>query len=178
MTRHPTKLRNRLSDRCKRMMALADRAEGVTMREAYDAAECDAMQNVSGWLAKLVRAGYLWSIKRHHGTRYFGYQEDAQAWGKANAMPVVQAVAHRPQNWSLDLPGTPKHLARPPGSKESAPRPAAGAQVITPEGVKHTVRLAPKFDARFQVDPDAHHYGAGFSHVGIGRDVQTGKAWR
>lgn len=171
------KPRNRLGARAMKIMVLADRAEGVTMREAYEAAECDAMQNVSGWLAKLCRAGYLWRIKRHHGSRYFGSPEAAQAWDKANAVPVVQAVAHRPQNWSLDLPGTPKHLARPPASKRAMPRPAAGAQVVTPEGVKHTVRLAPKFDERFQVDPDAHHFGAGFAHVGIGRDVQTGKAW-
>lgn len=171
------KPRNRLSERCMRMMVLADRPQGCTMREAYDAAECDAMQNVSGWLAKLCRAGYLWRVKRHHGGRYFGSPEAAQAWDKANAVPVAQAVAHRPQNWALDLPGTPKHLARPRGDKKAIPRPAAGACVITPDGLVITRCPSVSFDPRYQIDPAAHHFGAGFAHVGIGRDVQTGKAW-
>jgi|GEM_PF-2602666 len=42
---------------------------------------------------------------------------------------------------------------------------------------KVTRCAAPRYDARYQVDPRAMPYGAGFSAVGLGRDVTTGKGW-
>ncbi len=51
----------------------------------------------------------------------------------------------------------------------------ANAPVVIPSHVK--VQKLPGFteDTRFKADPNA--YGCGFSAVGIGRDVETGRAW-
>lgn len=53
--------------------------------------------------------------------------------------------------------------------------PAKDGEAVIPSHVK--VQKLPGFteDTRFKADPNA--YGCGFSAVGIGRDVETGRAW-
>lgn len=160
------KPRDNLGRRTTLVLELADRPEGVTFRQATTACGVEAPEIISGRMGRLVNAGYLWRVKRHRATRFFSSPDAASDWNKANPQTSVEKALPAGQR------GTPKHLARAPAGK---PKPEG--ETITPDGIKYTVRNAPTFDARYQIDPAAHHFGAGFSHVGVGRDVQTGRPW-
>jgi biotin operon repressor len=48
---------------------------------------------------------------------------------------------------------------------------------ITPAGVKTTTQAAPKFDLRYQIDPESVFVGAGFWAAGIGRYTDPDGSW-
>jgi hypothetical protein len=123
-----------------------------------------------GWTRQRA-AQYLYMLEKHarykvvvvrqrsREKRMFSNAADAQAWRNAN----------------------PEHhvLARPKAVvKEKHPRPFQ-----EPKERKVSRQVAPDakgypgFDARYQLPPDAKVFGAGFSEVGIGRDVTTGRPW-
>ena len=68
----------------------------------------------------------------------------------------------------------PAGVAPPVTIKPARPAPA---EPVIPPTVKVTVCPSPAYDARYQVDPSARPFGAGFAAAGIGRDPTTGKAW-
>lgn len=158
------KPRDPLGRRSMIVMELADRPCGVTIREAATASGVEAVENISGRIGRMVHSGFLWRVVRHRATRFFSSPEAASAWNKAN--PVELAKPVKPVK--VDR-GYPIHLRRAPASKAKQ-RPAASAEAITPDGVKHTVCNAPTFDVRFQVDPNTRVVG-GFSTMGIGRYI-------
>lgn len=65
--------------------------------------------------------------------------------------------------------------ARRMGLKKSQHAP--DGPVVVPKTVKVQVCPAAGFDSRYQVDPASRPFGAGFSAVGIGRDIETGRPW-
>lgn len=77
-----------------------------------------------------------------------------------------------------------KALADPPGRPVSLRKPIGSAPVafrdqvaVVPPGVQPTRGPSYLGDPRYQVLPGERVFGAGFSAVGIGRDVETGRGW-
>lgn len=46
-----------------------------------------------------------------------------------------------------------------------------------PRAPKITICPSVPFDPRYQCAPGEAPFGAGFSHVGLGRDIRTGQEW-
>ena len=89
---------------------------------------------------------------------------------RARGGPAAWRPARKQQLVAVPPPGVPEPVTVPP------PAPMPGEAVIPPH-VKVTRCPAPAYDARYQVDPSARPFGAGFAAAGIGRDPTTGKAW-
>ena len=91
--------------------------------------------------------------------------------------PKLHAIGARVKSVAQQ-PGLGQPPLRLPGSDPS--RAGYGGTVIAePLGRKLvavvTTRPPVTHDPRYQVDPESSPFGAGFSAVGIGRDVQTGR---
>lgn len=181
MIPHTQKDRRKLSPGSRKVMALADRPGGVTTQEAMVAAELLSLTSTGSWLSKKVREGFLFGIKRWRNSRYFTCPNAALAWAKEN--PASTEDKPRPSNWSLNLPNTrPPHLHR---KNQVVPQPEAHAPTVTIGKRKHvehsgphpepkfTLCPSPKFDARFQVDPQSRPAGAGFAAAGVGRYLEA-----
>lgn len=142
-----------IGQRTIRILELAARHDGVTSREAADFIGC--CPKVAGSMCSVMAnsgkifAGKVPRIALH----YFRDAAAATAWEARQTAPT----------WKLDLQGTPKDLPRPRASPKTA-------STITRDGVKHTVRNAPSWDDRYQVDPQTHVLG-GFAAMGIGRYI-------
>jgi hypothetical protein len=85
----------------------------------------------------------------------------------ASRKAVIQAERNRV------VPAKP---SRPAGVVLGAPVAPTGAAVV-PAHVVPSVGRAAGYDPRYQVNPADRPFGAGFSAVGVGRDVQNGEAW-
>lgn len=170
------KSRDRLGQKAIAAMQLADRPGGATTLELQKALGLASLTMTGSELSKKVRAGYLFSVKRWRNTRFFSTPEAAALWASQNAPTETD----KRTAWSIHLGGTvPAHMHRKAATVAPvvvAPRKLATSAEIRP-AAKITICPSPKFDSRFQVDPDVQHAGAGFSAVGIGRDVATGKPW-
>jgi hypothetical protein len=53
----------------------------------------------------------------------------------------------------------------------------SGLTVTVEGGVRITRHVGAQCDLRYQVPPGAQVYGCGFAAIGIGRDINTGRAW-
>lgn len=62
-------------------------------------------------------------------------------------------------------------------SQRRVPKPQTSAEVVIPAGVAITRGPSWTHDPRYSVAPGAQVYGAGFAAAGIGRSVETGRAW-
>lgn len=168
--------RRRLGAKTLEMMAIADSPGGLTIPQAMQIGAHLSLTAAASALSKLVIKGYLFPVRRWRNTRYFGSVELAAKWSKANPASEsdAQGAAWRP--------GTAIHLHRMTKAVD-APVTIKGHKKAEPTEAerkrepKITIAPTPKFDARFQVDPDVHHFGAGFAAAGISRNVDTGKAW-
>lgn len=148
------------------LVRLAGRADGVDASEVAQTGLCDG-KTASTRLGALVRAGYL-----HRGkvlgvsARYFAAEAAAQAW-EQRAREVRHASACRP----LSPPsGKPTRVPHRPATPPALP-------AVERDGVRVTRGPAWTHDPRYQVAPGDRPFGAGFAAVGVGRNVETGKAW-
>jgi hypothetical protein len=89
--------------------------------------------------------------------------------GSDDTRATPQPVRTKPLR-GVEWKGTPA----PAAPRVEPPQPV---EVTTPEGVKHTVVLAPRYDPRYSVDPASKPFGAGFAAAGIGRSVD-GEPWK
>ena len=97
------------------------------------------------------------------GVRYLG-----ERIHKRSPVQLAQAIREAA---AWEAAGRPVAVSAPAAAPVS---PAAGRQVVIPPGVRITV--APPFvDRRWEPEPG---YVESFRLAGIGRDVQTGEAWR
>ena len=105
---------------------------------------------------------------RHRGARYTGARIQ-----KRSAEQTARAIREAAE-WEAE--GRPGVVSEPETAAPAASqaRPAAGRRVVIPPGARITV--APPFvDRRWEPEPG---YVESFRLAGIGRDVQTGEAWR
>lgn len=56
-------------------------------------------------------------------------------------------------------------------------KPQATAATVDESRAKRTKCRSRNYDPRYQCDPDEQPWGAGFAAAGIGRDINTGRAW-
>lgn len=151
-----------------RVLALAERRDGVTLRGAVASTGCGttAIQTALRDLELQLQL-----TRRAPGgvePRWFARSEDADAWVSAlhSTVPVPEPKPGRQRGSAMTV------VVRAP----AAPPPPAG-EVVYPPGVKVTRGPSWTHDPRFQVAPGERHHGAGFSRAGIGRDAITGREW-
>ena len=140
------------------------RAQVVAMVAANDGVTCaDIRQHfemttsaANEVAAQLVRAGRLFVAKAEGmRNRYFTTRSAADTWLARQQVPgVVPAPV-----------SIPMHALRPVGAENR------------PAGLRPSSSFNWTHDPRYQCAPGEQPYGAGFSAVGIGRSVITGKAW-
>lgn len=106
------------------------------------------------------------SAMDQRGIKYIGARIPKRS-PEQTAQAIREAAA-----W--EAAGRPGSVSAPAAAPAAAPvSPAAGRQVVIPPGVRITV--APPFvDRRWEPEPG---YVESFRLAGIGRDVQTGRAW-
>ena len=124
---------------------------------------------------------------------YFRDQRTADA-APASAVEAFRAEMYERRSFSLKKTvaiGKAVRLAKRTGAKpktttpepvtftagDSRIKPQIAADLVVTERTRITVAPAVRHDERYQVDPATKHYGAGFSAVGLGRDVTTGRGW-
>lgn len=80
----------------------------------------------------------------------------------------------------MTLEGSRANIAGIPAIPRAmrAPRLAVDFGVIVPSHVKVSACPSWTHDPRYQCRPGEQPFGAGFSAVGVGRDIQTGRAWQ
>lgn len=164
------------SDRTRIVFSLCERPSGAGIKEVAQAIECSDA-DAAARLGAMIKRGHAFKVKRWREVRYFRTQELADAWDKANPDPRVLAQQAKQRAklekavpvkkyWPLTLPGTPKRVETP-----------TGPRIVFPDDVKVTKCPDYTHNHRFQCAPGEQPFGAGFSAVGIGRNVDTGRAW-
>lgn len=94
-------------------------------------------------------------------------------------VPGVKAIAPTDRRQQITLDGSRERTVGVPTIPRAmrAVKPAVDKGVIVPAGVKVTRGPSWTHDPRYQCRPGDEPFGAGFSSVGIGRDIDTGRAW-
>ncbi len=156
---------------------LASRPCGCSSRHLQDAAGIDA-KPASSALHNTHKRGETLPFEHPHDSKhrlhYFTTAAAGKAWqrGPVPIAPprVVHETAPQGHSWRPDEAGPTRHTAG--ASKMAADAPSA--PVTAP---KITLGASPAFGiaARYYVDPATVR--GPFTAVGVGRDVQTGKAW-
>ena len=160
---------------------LAARPEGVTTGDLT--ARMGRPSN-SPILPNAAAAGHIFKAHRLGSkVRWYTTQEAADAWLALGPVPRAPKL---PRGWprKTETVARPRVVRprKPPKPKAhqnvtfspAKPKPAAvGGEVIVPASARITVAPA-LADHRFAVPAD---YRGPFSLAGIGRDVQTGRAW-
>ena len=96
----------------------------------------------------------------------------AAAFGKAAKLAKAACAKASPAKAGVQLPAPVTFTAG-----ESRIKPQLADELVITERTRITVAPPVRYDARYQVDPGAKHYGAGFAAAGLGRDVTTGRSW-
>ncbi len=123
-------------------------------------------------MRRMCDAGTLFAVKKCTGHVYFTTPEAAAEYERAAAK--AKAEYKRP---SRAKPATPLTAARARSGIPMQPK-VDTREIIIPAHVKVQRVGAIVFgDSRYQVQPGEKPFGAGFSMVGIGRDIQTGMGW-
>lgn len=162
----------------RHIIGLSKRSQGVSAAEVE--ATCFLSRNeAEKCLAGLAQLGHLQPTGRG---RYVDAARIVAPTRVPPAPPAPAPPATAHQAPALSPIGAP--VRGEPARARGGPaawRPARQQLLAEPAGVappvKVTVCPSPAYDARYQVDPSARPFGAGFSAAGIGRDPTTGKAW-
>lgn len=167
------------------MIALASRPEGVTTAEVLRRL---GSQVNSPRLPNAAKQGHVFKAPRQgFQMRWFATPEAAAAWVALGQAPVAPKKPRgrppkvkteaRPAEVKAKKPRhvpVPKDHQRPPtysaGSSKAAAR--IGGEPIITSATRVTLAATPL--PRFHVPAD---FRGDFSLAGIGRDVQTGRAW-
>jgi hypothetical protein len=162
-----------------RLQRLASGPQGATNAQVAQAFDW-AAEEAGSRLSTQVRRGKLIRVRvMGHKVRYFSNPDHAEAFGVATVPlePKPKRVPKRRAekvaemlepagHWPMHLPGTPKAVQVPDGPV-----------VVITAAVKRTEGPRWTHDPRYQVGPGERPFGAGFAAVGIGRNVENGKAW-
>lgn len=121
-------------------------------------------------LAKMARAGTLTAAKSAgHLVHWFASPELAQRWQASVALLPKPAPPLRPPAPVARARPAPVHVPRPASRVDQPATIPSGLAPLRAVGLTH--------DPRYQCAPGERPFGAGFAAVGIGRDVDTGRAW-
>lgn len=119
-----------------------------------------------------AKAGHLHKAKvKGFFLRVFADEGHRDAW-IATAKPVAKLHP-------LTEPLVPRgRCIAPPKLKKLKKVTIVDGDMIIPPTAKITRATPVTHDPRFQCDPAAKVFGAGFAAAGIGRDIHTGRAWQ
>jgi hypothetical protein len=186
-----------LGPTARHILGMSKRSQGVSAAEVQNTCFL-AREEAEKRLAGLARLGHVKPIGRGR------YVDAARivapptvkpapvaapvAPAPARAAPVLAPIGASvrgeparsrggPASWRparQQLLAEPAGVAPPVTIKPARPAPA---EPVIPPTVKVTVCPSPAPYGRYQVDPSARPFGAGFSAAGIGRDLTTGQAW-
>jgi hypothetical protein len=151
-----------MTTRLEQLYTMACRPGGVSQEDAVKAL---------GWM-RLDVAKCLTNLEAHKRYRVVvvripGLQK--RVFGSADHAAAYQAAAGAQAALAPVAEAGPAKRPRPPDK---------GMDRKVSRQVAPDAKGYPGFDARYQVAPGARVFGAGFSAVGIGRDVTTGKPWQ
>lgn len=119
------------------------------------------------------------------GTTWWGPGDGTRTTGEKPVKPPKRPREVHPRSKAANRikPESNYAVKSAPGNAqrrivESIPRPIRqDAPVVGMDTAKRTYGPNYSHDPRFQCAPDEKPFGAGFSAVGIGRSVETGRAW-
>ena len=138
---------------------------------------------VSAILCKAAKKGLAWPIRScgaNNRSIWFLTEARLTAW-LAGHPDVDPALAHKPPRVSSRQPAVRKPRAvakRGVAAGVTIARvPRSMVEATNPNGVKVEIGDSIDYDPRYQVRPGTVPFGAGFTAVGIGHDLQTGKCW-
>lgn len=138
---------------------------------------------VPSWLTRAREAGQIGARRAGWDWVYFADQQIANACPEAVLQRIsAEMLAHRAKR--AEVNGAKGRFATGQKAKRAGSdvpvtikaRPVHDGAVDYSRA-KITRAEAPRYDVRYQVDPAARPYGAGFAAIGPGRDVTTGQAW-
>lgn len=139
------------------------------------------IESTSSLMEPAVRAGVL--VKR---LKYPGNAKGGCLWSLGAGVPIPRDAkkprmassegASKRFNFRVNA-DVPSHAVRLADMHHPTAKPAI-ADPVVPAGVK--VQRGPSWthDPRVQCGPNEQPFGAGFAAIGIGRSVETGRAWR
>jgi hypothetical protein len=142
------------------MMDFARSATGLTWRKVHDAFHGnDRIRAKAVWDMLTRPRGPLHARTHKQTTWFFASSAQASAWTppKFNEYPDMHDIG--------------AHIARAPTRGRAPPKMAGSSdrgEQPRPAGPKYVVCPAPKFDSRYQIDPNERIVG-GFVSLGIGR---------
>jgi len=145
----------------RKMMEFARSSEGLTWRRVHDSfAGQDRVRARAVWDMLTRPRGPLHARTHVKATWYFASSAQASAWTppKFNEYPDA-------------MHDIGAHIARAPTRGRAPPKLAGSSdrgEEHRPAGPKYVVCPAPKFDSRYQIDPNERIVG-GFASLGIGR---------
>ena len=124
------------------------------------------MDATSGRLNESEKLGAAWPVRSYSANNralWFPTEADRATWLGLH-MPVRRRATAK------------RGRGVPPGVTIGAVK-RSDADATNPNSVVVQVIPSPTYDSRFQCAPGQTVYGCGFSVVGIGRDVDTGRGW-
>jgi hypothetical protein len=152
----------------KRLLAMAERPSGMHRKDIRDVFSRESRDYALSAFDAMAAAGVLLFLKQGREVRYFATAKAAQQYiDRLRDAPLVLGTGME----SFPVPVEEKRRRRramqfiEPTTKVRSD----GVVVSACKGFTH--------DPRYQVEPGAKVYGAGFAAVGPGRDVDTGKGW-
>jgi hypothetical protein len=122
------------------------------------------------------RARSRLTVEQVRQVRAMRPKEAARMFGVT--VQVASSIRLGKRRLDVPLQAAPQRLIAAPAHRRAVLPTATGQlEVVVPAGVKITRAPGYTHDPRYQVPPGARPFGAGFSAVGIGRDVTTGNGW-
>ena len=152
----------------KRIVLMAQRPEGMHRKDIRDVFSRERREYALAAFDAMAAAGVLIFVKEGKGMRYFA--------GPAGAQQYLDRLRDKPLQigTGLEFFPVPVEVKRKRRKAIQFIEPSTSVRDGVPvsaacKGFTH--------DPRYQVEPGAKVYGAGFAAVGPGRDVDTGKGW-
>ena len=138
-------------------------------------------ENLSALLCNAAKAKLAWPVRSagpNNRSVWFPTDADRTAWLSAHP-ETDPALAHKAPKagYKHAVVRKPRQPSAMAVGVTIAKVPRSHVEATNPNGVQPIIVESVSYDPRYQVRPGVVPFGAGFSAVGVGRDVNTGRGW-